>query len=140
MDWVSHYNSASFTPDGRHLIMTLLMESVSQPFPMAIDSTQKRNLSSKEQVFAYAFNASQDGAWICYHEDYQIYVDHKKSGQKRHLDTENPFNFGPSWSANGTELLFVSGEHYNCHPTIAHETNGSPAWRLCGCDLISVSG
>ena len=124
VDRVSHYNAASFTPDGRHLLMTSLMEGVSQPFLMAIDGTQKRNLSSKEQGFTYGFNASPDGEWICYHEDYQIYVDHKKGGQKRHLNTGNPFNFGPSWSPNGTELLFVSGEHYHCHPTIAHVASG----------------
>ena len=63
--------------------MTSLMEGVSQPFLMAIDGTQKRNLSSKEQGFNYGFNASPDGEWICYHEDYQIYADHKKGGQKR---------------------------------------------------------
>ena len=58
---VSHYNVTSFTPDGRHLIMTSLMEGVSQPFLMAIDGTQKRTLSSKEQGFNYGFNASPDG-------------------------------------------------------------------------------
>ena len=41
--------------------MTSLMEGVSQPFLMAIDGTQKRNLSSKEQGFTYGFNASPDG-------------------------------------------------------------------------------
>ena len=47
--------------DGRHLIMTSLMEGVYQPFLMAIDGTQKRNLTSKEQGFTYGFNASPDG-------------------------------------------------------------------------------
>ena len=27
-----------------------------------------------------------------------------------------PFNFNPSWSPDGKWLLFVAGEHYNCHP------------------------
>ena len=63
--------------DGRHLIMTSLMKGVSQPFLMTINSTQKRNISSKEQGFTYGFNASPDGEWICYHEDYKIYADHK---------------------------------------------------------------
>ena len=121
------------------------MEGVSQPFLMAIDGIRKRNFSSKEKGFTYGFNASPDGEWICYHEDYQICADHKKGGQKRHLNTGNPFDFGPSWSPNGTELLFVSGEHYHCHPTIAHVTsghmgNGRPAWRLCGGHLISGRG
>ena len=53
------------------------MKGVSQPFLMTINSTQKRNISSKEQGFTYGFNASPDGEWICYHEDYKIYADHK---------------------------------------------------------------
>jgi len=35
---------------------------------------------------------------------------------KRRIDTGNPFNFGPTWSPDGKWVLFVSGEHYNCHP------------------------
>ncbi len=37
---------------------------------------------------------------------------------KKHLETGNPFNFSPTWSPDGKWLLFVSGEHYNCHPHI----------------------
>ena len=34
------------------------------------------------------------------------------------METKNPFNFVPQWSADGEWLLFVSGEHENCHPHI----------------------
>ncbi|MCU0873683.1 MAG: hypothetical protein MUE50_15205 [Pirellulaceae bacterium] len=37
---------------------------------------------------------------------------------KRRIETGNPFNFVPQWSPDGEWLLFVSGEHYNCHPHV----------------------
>ncbi len=30
----------------------------------------------------------------------------------------HPFCFAPSWSADSEWVLFVSGEHYNCHPCV----------------------
>ncbi len=50
VDRVSHYNAASFTPDGRHLIMTSRMEGVSQPFLMRIDGTQNAIFPAKNRV------------------------------------------------------------------------------------------
>ena len=35
-----------------------------------------------------------------------------------HVQTGQPFNFAPTWSPDGQSVLFVSGEHYNCHPHI----------------------
>src|SRR5205823_13626414 len=34
------------------------------------------------------------------------------------VETGHPFNFVPTWSPDGQWVLFVSGEHYNCHPHI----------------------
>src|SRR5262249_1683931 len=33
-----------------------------------------------------------------------------------HVDTGKPFNFVPTWSPDGQWVLFLSGEHYDCHP------------------------
>jgi len=35
-----------------------------------------------------------------------------------HVQTGHPFVFVPSWSPDGKWVLFVSGEHYNCHPHV----------------------
>ena len=37
---------------------------------------------------------------------------------KKPIKTGHVFNFAPKWSPDGKWLLFVSGEHYNCHPHI----------------------
>ncbi len=34
------------------------------------------------------------------------------------IPTGQPFNFAPQWSSDGRHLLFVAGEHYNCHPHV----------------------
>ena len=34
------------------------------------------------------------------------------------IQTGQPFNFGPTWSPDGQWVLFVCGEHYNCHPHV----------------------
>src|SRR5690606_12787563 len=54
-----------------------------------------------------------------YHKDYQIYVADADGANPVHVETGNPFNFVPQWSPDGNWLLFVSGEHYNCHPYLA---------------------
>jgi TolB protein len=36
-----------------------------------------------------------------------------------HIDTKNSFNFMPKWSPDGKWLMFLSGDHYNCHPYLA---------------------
>jgi len=35
-----------------------------------------------------------------------------------HINTGKPFNFMPTWSPDGAWVLFLSGEHYNCHPHV----------------------
>ena len=69
--------------------------------------------------FAYGYSASPDGRRIAYHENYQIYVSDADGKNKAKIETRRPFNFAPSWSPDGEWLLFVSGEHYDCHPHIA---------------------
>ena len=118
VDRVSHYNTISYTPAGDALLMTSLVDGTSKPFLMDLDGHNKRDLSLGGRGFAYGLNASPDGARVAYHEDYQIYVAETNGTQKLHIETGNPFNFVPQWSSDGKWLLFVSGEHYDCHPHI----------------------
>lgn len=118
VDRVSDYNSASFTPDGRNLIMTALIDGISKPFLMELDGRNKRDISGGGTGFTYGLSASPDGRKIAYHENYQIYVSNADGSEKRHIETGNPFNFVPQWSPDGEWLLFVSGEHYDCHPHV----------------------
>ena len=71
--------------------------------------------------FAYGYSASPDGRLISYHEDYQVFVSRADGSGKWKVETKNPFNFVPTWSPDGEWLLFVSGEHYDCHPHVVRK-------------------
>jgi TolB protein len=116
---VSHYNGGLFfLPEGRGLGFTPLIKGVSKPYVMDLDGKNKRDVSGKGGGFAYGYSASPDGKLIAYHENYQIYVANADGTNKKHIKTGNAFDFVPKWSPDGKWLLFVSGEHYNCHPHI----------------------
>lgn len=119
VDRVSHYNSGLFfLPGGKGLGFTALMNGVSKPHVMDVDGRNKRDVSGGGG-FAYGYSASPDGKHICYHQDYQLYVSAADGTNKRHVKTGNRFDFAPSWSPDGRWLLFLSGEHYDCHPHVA---------------------
>lgn len=119
VDRVSHYNGGLFfMPGGERLGFTPLINGVSKPFVMELDGRNKRDLSGKDAGFAYGYSASPDGKLISYHENYQVYLANADGSAKRHIKTGHPFVFSPRWSPDGEWLLFVSGEHYDCHPHI----------------------
>lgn len=115
---VSHYNGVSFSPDGKKLLMTSLVDGTSKPFLMDLDGRNKVDVSGGTGGFTYGFNASPDGKRICYHENYQVYLARADGSEKKHIETGHPFNFAPVWSPDGRWVLFVSGEHYDCHPHV----------------------
>ena len=78
----------------------------------------KRDLTKDSKEFAYGFSASPDGKLIAYHKNYQVYLANADGSNARQVRTGQPFNFVPSWSPNSSEVLFLCGEHYNCHPYI----------------------
>jgi Tol biopolymer transport system component len=78
----------------------------------------KRDLTQDSSGFAYGFSSSPDGLRISYHENYQVYLANADGSDRMHVQTGHPFVFAPSWSPDGQWLLFVSGEHYNCHPHV----------------------
>jgi Tol biopolymer transport system component len=118
VDRVSHYNSGLFfLPGGKGLGFTALINGVSKPHLMDTDGKNKRDVSGGGG-FAYGYSASPDGKHICYHQDYQLYVSAADGSGKRHVKTGNRFDFAPSWSPDGRWLLFLGGEHYDCHPHV----------------------
>ena len=82
------------------------------------DGKNKRDLTEGSREFAYGFNASPDGRRIAYHKSYKVYIADADGSNAREVVTGLPFNFVPQWSADGKHLLFVAGEHYNCHPHV----------------------
>ncbi len=117
---VSFYNSGLFywQNNPEKLGFTALIGGNSNPFRMDRDGRNKVDLTQNSEGFAYGFSSSPDGSRISYHENYQVYLADADGSNRIHVQTGHPFVFVPSWSPDGKWVLFVSGEHYDCHPHI----------------------
>lgn len=121
VDRVSFYNSGLFfwPNNPAKLGFTALINGQSHPFSMDLDGKNKVDLTQGQNGFTYGFSGSPDGKRIAYHKDYQVFVANADGTHPVQVRTGNPFNFAPSWSPDSQWVLFVSGEHYNCHPHVA---------------------
>ena len=117
---VSFYNTGVFfwPDDPKRLGFQALIGGDSHPFRMDLDGRNKQDLTADSKEFAYGFNASPDGKQIAYHKSYQIFIADADGAKAKRIETGQPFNFSPQWSPDGEWVLFVAGEHYNCHPHI----------------------
>lgn len=131
VDRVSFYNSGLFfwPTDPTKLGFTALINGNSQPFRMDRNGRNKIDLTRDSNGFSYGFSSSPDGSRISWHENYQVYLANADGSNRMHVQTGHPFVFAPSWSPDGKWLLFVSGEHYNCHPHIV-KSDGSDLKKL----------
>ncbi len=120
IDRVSFYNTGVFfwPKQPNRLGFQALINGDSHPFSMDLDGRNKVDLTAGSKEFAYGFNASPDGTQIAYHKSYQVYIARADGSDAKRVETGKAFNFVPQWSPDGEWLLFVAGEHYNCHPHI----------------------
>lgn len=117
---VSSYNGGLFfwPNDPEKLGFTALIGGNSHPFKMDRDGRHKTDLTKASAEFIYGFSSSRDGRRIAYHKSYQVFLADADGAHAAQVPTGHPFNFSPTWSADGKWVLFLSGEHYNCHPHI----------------------
>jgi Tol biopolymer transport system component len=123
----SFHNSGLFfwPSDSARLGFQALIDGNSHPFSMNRDGRNKRDLTRGSKEFAYGFGASPDGKRIAYHKNYQVYLANADGSRAQRVETGHAFNFVPNWSPDGSDVLFLSGEHYNCHPyTIKADGSG----------------
>jgi Tol biopolymer transport system component len=115
---VSFYNAGLFfwPNDPTKLGFTALLGGSSHPFRMDRDGRNKVDLTKGSNEFAYGFSSSPDGRRIAYHKNYQVYLADAGGANVGHVNTGKPFNFVPAWSPDGKWVLFLAGEHYDCHP------------------------
>ena len=118
IDRISFYNSGLFfwPNDPKRLGFTALIGGSSQPFRMDRDGRNKESLTKGSKEFAYGFSGSRDGKRVAYHKDYQVYLADADGSNAVRVKTGKPFDFVPTWSPDGKWVLFLSGEHYDCHP------------------------
>ena len=117
---MSNYNGGlSFWPGNpKKLLGGALIDGKNHPVSMDLDGRNKRDLTRGSDKFTYGASVSPDGTRIAYHANYQVYIADADGSNARQVDTKNPFNFAPQWSPDGKWLMFLSGEHYNCHPYV----------------------
>ena len=129
---VSDYNTGLFyRPDGSGFGFTPLIQGISKPFVMDADGRNKRDVSGGGTGFSYGYGISPDGKRIAYHENYKIRISNADGSGKIAVETGQPFNFAPQWSPDGEFLLFVSGQHYDCHPHIVRK-DGTGLRKMAG--------
>jgi TolB protein len=128
---VSFYNTGLFfwLGDPDRLGFQSLIDGNSHPFSTDRSGRHKRDLTAGSKEFAYGFEASPDGRRIAYHKSYQVYLADADGSKARRVETGRPFNFAPQWSPDGKHVLFLSGEHYDCHPHVVN-ADGSGLHKL----------
>jgi TolB protein len=117
---VSVYNFGLFfwPKDPTKLGFTALIDGNGHPFRMDRDGKNKVDLTKGSKQYAYGFTSSPDGKRIAYNKDYRVYLAEADGSKAVAVKTGTSFEFQPSWSPDGKWVLFVAGEHYNCHPHI----------------------
>ncbi len=117
---VSFYNTGLFfwPNDPTKLGFTALIDGNSHPFRMDRDGRNKVDLTKDSNEYTYGLSSSRDGQRIAYHKNYQVFLADADGSNAKRVETGKPFNFAPTWSPDGKWVLFVCGEHYNCHPHV----------------------
>jgi Tol biopolymer transport system component len=118
---VSHYNvGLGYMPgDATKLRFLALVGGVNRPFRMDLDGKNKRDVIKDSPNLVHGMSISPDGKRGAYEtETYQLYLVDGDGSNAKQVKTGQNFNFLPQWSPDGSWVLFLAGEHYDCHPHV----------------------
>jgi TolB protein len=118
---VSHFNvGLGYLPgETTKLGFLALVDGVNRRFRMDLDGRNKLDVLKDSPNLVHGMSVSPDGKRGAYEtENYQLYIADGDGTNAKHIPTGQRFNFLPSWSPDGSWVLFVAGEHYDCHPHV----------------------
>src|SRR5262245_36512179 len=122
VDRVSHANEyLQFWPPGdlTRLSFSAVIAGVWRPYEMDRDGKEKRELVRKTGNLDHGLSISPDGKRGTYETpDYRLFIADADGSNARQIETGERFHLMPSWSPDGAWVLFVAGEHYDCHPHV----------------------
>src|SRR5262245_379930 len=83
------------------------------------DGKNKRELSKDYPHLVHGMSLSPDGKRGAYEDPaYRLFLADADGSNAREVKTGLRFHLVPSWSPDGAWVLFVAGEHYDCHPHV----------------------
>jgi Tol biopolymer transport system component len=119
---VSHANQyLQFWPPGDEtkLSFSAVIDGVWRPYVMDRDGKNKRELIRKTGNLVHGMSLSPDGKRGAYEDPaYRLFLADADGSNAKQIQTGQRFHLMPSWSPDGAWVLFVAGEHYNCHPHV----------------------
>jgi Tol biopolymer transport system component len=119
---VSHFNGGLhvWPRDRTKLRFAATIDGVSLPFVMDLDGRNKRELSKAyPKHLVHGMSLSPDGKRGAYEDPaYRLFLADGDGSNARQVETGQRFHLMPSWSPDGAWVLFVAGEHYDCHPHV----------------------
>lgn len=132
IDRVSHANEyLQFWPDGKMLSFSVhIAAGVFRPYLMDLDGKNKSEWVRKTGNLVHGMSVSPDGKRGAYEDPaYRLFLADADGSNARQVITGNRFHLVPSWSPDGAWVLFVAGEHYDCHPHVV-KADGSGLKKL----------
>ena len=118
---VSHFNEGlRFMPgDPTRLRFSAMIDGKTRAYVVDRDGKNKRALSKDYPHLVHGMSLSPDGKRGAYEDPaYRLFLADADSSNAKEVKTGLRFHLVPTWSPDGAWVLFVAGEHYDCHPHV----------------------
>jgi Tol biopolymer transport system component len=106
--------------DPTKLRFAATIDGRSLPYVMDLDGKNKRELGKAyPKNLVHGMSLSPDGKRGAYEDPaYRLFLCDGDGSNAKEIRTGQPFHLCPTWSPDGAWVLFVAGQHYDCHPHV----------------------